>query len=158
VLVLGVEATGSGGASSTRKKETVFGKCEELRMEYFRIIKVRTAEQDLQRELSLSNLDKISTEIFNLDEPNEKEANIGGIWGEFTLSRSEIKGGVRYALVECPNALCWTITTGYPPDPESVVVHLTINRLEKKEEFVEEINDFLDDMSANLKRLFPHKK
>ena len=101
-------------------------------MEYFRIIKLKTTEQNLQRQLTLSNLDKISTEIINLDEPGEEIVNIGGIWGEFTLSRSEIKGGIRFSLLECPNSLCWTITTGYPPDPDSIVIHLTINRVEKK--------------------------
>jgi hypothetical protein len=89
-----------------------------------------------------------------LDEPGEKEANIDGSWGEFTLSRSEIKGGIRFSLIECPNALCWTITTGYSPDPESIIVHLTINRQEKNEEFIEEITEFLDDISDNLKNLF----
>lgn len=127
-------------------------------MEYFRMIELKTTEQDLQRQLTLGNLDKISTEIFNLDEPGQREANIGGIWGEFTLSRSEIKGGIRFSLQECPNALCWTITTGYPPDPESIIIHLTINRLEKNEEFIEEITDFLDDISVNLKQFFSTEK
>ncbi len=121
-------------------------------MEYFRMIQLKTTEQTLQRQLTLSNLDKISTEIFNLEESGEKEANIGGIWGEFTLSRSEIKGGIRFSLLECPNALCWTITTGYLPDPESIVIHLTINRLEKNLEFIEEITDFLDDICFNLQQ------
>ena len=89
-----------------------------------------------------------------MDEPSENEANIGGIWGEFTLSRSKIKGGVRFSLIECPNALCWTITTGYPPDPESIIIHLTINRQEKNEEFIEEITEFLEDICINLKHLF----
>lgn len=127
-------------------------------MEYFRIIKLKTTEQNLQRQLTLSNLDKISTEIINLDEPGEEIVNIGGIWGEFTLSRSEIKGGIRFSLLECPNALCWTITTDYPPDPDSIVIHLTINRVEKNEEFIEEITDFLEDMSVNLKQFFSTEK
>ena len=127
-------------------------------MEYFRIVKLKTNEQILQNQLTLSNLDKISTEIFNLDERSEKEVNIGGIWGEFTLSRSEIKGGIRFSLLECPNALCWTITTGYPPDSESIIIHLTINRLEKNEEFIEEIKDFLDDICVNLKQFFSTEK
>ena len=127
-------------------------------MEYFRIIKLKTTEQNLQRQLTISNLDKISTEIINLDEPGEEIVNIGGIWGEFTLSRSEIKGGIRFSLLECPNALCWTITTGYPPDPDSIVIHLTINRMEKNEEFIEEITDFLEDMSVNLKQFFSTEK
>lgn len=127
-------------------------------MEYFRIINSKITEQDLQSQLKLSNLDNISTEIFNLEVPGEKEASTGGIWGEFTLSRSEIKGGVRFSLLECPNALCWTVTTGYPPAPESIIIHLTINRQEKGEEFVEEITDFLDDMCVNLENIFSTEK
>jgi len=123
-------------------------------MEYFRITKLKTTEQNIQKQLTLSNLGELSTEIFNLDKPSEKEANIGGIWGEFTLSRSKIKGGIRFCLIECPNALCWTITTGYSPDPESIIIHLTINRQEKNEEFIEEITEFLDDICVNLKHFF----
>lgn len=123
-------------------------------MEYFRIVKLKTTEQNIQSQLKLANLDDWNTEIFNLDKPSEENANIGELWGEFTLNRSQIKGGIRFALIECPNALCWTITTGYPPDPESVIIHLTINRQEKSEELVEEISAFLDDLSANLKLVF----
>ncbi len=97
-------------------------------MEYFRIIKIKTNQEYLQESLVLNNLDKISSELFNLGNTSQELSNIGGIWGEFTLSRSEIRGGVRFALLECPNALCWTITTGFPPEPESIVIHLTINR------------------------------
>ncbi|GAB4181112.1 MAG: hypothetical protein Kow00108_17730 [Calditrichia bacterium] len=123
-------------------------------MEFFRIVKIKTTEQIIQRKLTLNNLDKISTEIFNLNAPNEHESRIGGIWGEFTLSRTEIKGGVRFSLIECPNALCWTITTGYPPERESIVSHLTINRTKKDQEFIEEITAFLDDMCDNLMQFF----
>ncbi len=123
-------------------------------MEYFRIINLKSTEQNIQYQLTLSNLNVLSTEIFNLGEPSEKESNIGGIWGEFTLSRSKIKGGIRFSLVECPNALCWTITTGYAPDPESIIIHLTINRQEKNEEFIEEITEFLDDICVNLQHFF----
>ena len=123
-------------------------------MEYFRIIRVTSTEQNIQQQLTLSNLNEISTEIFNLVEPSETEATIGGIWGEFTLSRSIIKGGIRFSLIECPNALCWTITTGYAPEPESIIIHLTINRQEKNEEFIEEIVEFLDDICVNLQHFF----
>lgn len=122
-------------------------------MEFFRIIRSGTSEENLQNQIKLSNLEELSSEIFNLEDPGENETFIGGIWGEFTLRRSLINGGIRFELVECPNALCWTITTGYPPAPDSVIIHLTINRLEKKEEFVLEIEAFLDDMSKKLKRI-----
>jgi len=119
-------------------------------MEYFRIIKMKTTEDHIQKSLELNNLDEISTEIFNLDVPGQKVSNIGGIWGEFTLSRSEIRGGIRFALLECPNALCWTITTGFPPEPESIVIHLTINQQQTNQEFIEEIEEFLADHCVRL--------
>jgi len=122
-------------------------------MEFFRIIKLNTTEKKIQESLRLANLEDMSNQIFNLDEPGEQEASIGGLWGEFTLSRSKIKGGLRFALLECPNALSFTITAGYPPEPESLVIHLTINRLEQKPEFIEEINEFLDDLGGCLKDL-----
>ena len=122
-------------------------------MEFFRTVKVKTTDQNLQRELTLGNLENISSQMFNLEEVTESESSIGGIWGEFTLNRTIIKGGIRFSLLECPNALCWTITTGYPPDPESIVIHLTINRREKDPELIEEINEFLDDMCLNLEQI-----
>ncbi len=120
-------------------------------MEYFRVIKMKMTEDYLQKSLNLNNLGEISTEIFNLDAPGEEVSDIGGIWGEFTLSRTKIKGGVRFALLECPNALCWTITTGFPPETESIIIHLTINKQQTNQEFIEEIEEFLDDHSIRLK-------
>ena len=114
-------------------------------MEFFRILKVHTLESDIQTALILENLSSMSNEIFVIGNQDKKEADIGGIWGEFTLTRSEIKGGLRFSLLECPNALAWTITTGFPPDPKSIIIHLTINRQEKESSFIEEIEEFLDD-------------
>lgn len=119
-------------------------------MEYFRIIKIKTTEDHIQKSLELNNLGEISTQLFNLDAPGEEVSNIGGIWGEFTLSRSKIKGGIRFALLECPNVLCWTITTGFHQEPESIAIHLTINRLQINQEFNEEIEEFLDDHCVRL--------
>ena len=127
-------------------------------MEFFRIIKVKSTENDIQDNLTLENLEVISTELFIIGDQNKDEAEIGGIWGEFTLTRSIIKGGIRFALKECPNALAWTITTGYPPDPKALIVHLTINRQQKEEEFIEEIEDFLKDQSECLQMYFSKTK
>ena len=120
-------------------------------MEFFRILKVKTTESNIQKALALENLNSMSNEIFVIGNQNKKEADIGGVWGEFTLTRSEIKGGLRFALLECPNALTWTITTGFPPEPNSIIIHLTINRQQKELSFIEEVNEFLDD---HLSRLF----
>ena len=123
-------------------------------MEFFRIIKIKTQDKSIQDELTIENLEFISNEIFVIGDQNKTEANIGGVWGEFTLTRNLIRGGLRFALVECPNALTWTITTGTHPDPDAIVIHLTINRKQQNEAFIEEIEAFLDDQSICLQDYF----
>lgn len=119
-------------------------------MEFFKIVELNISEEKLAEKLQLQNLEHFSNELFSLQEPSAEAGSIGGIWGEFTLSRSLIKGGLRFALDECPNALCWTVTTGYPPARDAVVIHLTINRQQKQAEFLEEIEEFLSDHQACL--------
>ena len=127
-------------------------------MEFFRIIKVKAQDKTIQDELTIKNLELISSDIFVIGDQNKTEANVGGVWGEFTLTRTNIRGGLRFALVECPNALTWTITTGILPDPDVIVIHLTINRQKQKESFIEEIEEFLDDQSIYLQKYFKENK
>lgn len=119
-------------------------------MEFFRTVDIHTTEQRIQEVITLGELEDISNELILLNQIDDKSAAIGGIWGEFTLERSTINGGLRFALKECPNALVWTITTGYPPAINSIVIHLTLNRLEKSKDFIEEVEEFLDDHSNHL--------
>ena len=123
-------------------------------MEFFRTINKKTTEQTIQNDLTIENLELLSSELFVIGDHTKDQADIGGIWGEFTLTRSLIKGGLRFALKECPNALTWTITTGLQPDLEAIVVHLTINRQQQKESFVEEIEAFLDNQCDCLQQHF----
>lgn len=118
-------------------------------MEFFKIVEVSSTEKEIHQKLSLANLEQFCESIFAL-EKGEEICFIGGMWGEFTLRRDQIMGGVRFSMLDCPNALAWTITTGYPPAREKVVVHLTINRERKQEEFVEEIKQFLEDLQVGL--------
>jgi hypothetical protein len=123
-------------------------------MEFFRIIETSTTQEQITELLVLKNLETISSQLILIAEPQENQVEIGSLWGEFTLSRDEIKGGLRFSLKECPNALTWTITTGYPPAPEGIVIYLTVNRKELEQEFIEEIEAFLDDHSILLKKAF----
>lgn len=127
-------------------------------MEFFRIVQVQTDESTIQEQLTLSNLDSMSNEIFVIGDQTNSKADIGGIWGEFTLTRNCIRGGVRFALVECPNALAWTLTTGFEPDPNALIIHLTINRQQKAQSFLEEVEEFLDDHAQCLKQFFDSQK
>lgn len=126
-------------------------------MEFFRTINAKTDENMIKTILDLHHLELMSSQLFLLEPLSDDLVAIGSLWGEFTLTRQEIKGGLRFSLLECPNALTWTITTGYEPAPESIIVHLTINRTEKDQEFLEEIKDFLDDHTGFLKRTFDSK-
>jgi hypothetical protein len=75
---------------------------------------------------------------------DDETGNIGTVWSEFPVQRQLIRGGVRFALTTCPNALAWTITNGFPPAPDNVVIHGTINRTEHDVDFVESIVEFLE--------------
>ena len=63
-------------------------------MEFFKIIERKTTEKQIQESLTLSTLDKMTHLLFIIGDQNERQAEIGGLWGEFTLTRSEIKGGL----------------------------------------------------------------
>ena len=123
-------------------------------MEFFRVLNIQTQEQFIQKTLTLDQLELLTNDIFVIGNKTPTEAQIGGIWGEFTLTRALIKGGLRFALKECPNALAWTITTGLNPEPDKLVIHLTINRQVQTPEFIEEIEDFLDDQCTCLQQFF----
>ena len=127
-------------------------------MEFFRVIEVKSQESEIQKRFDFHNLESMSNELFLLEIINKNEAHIGSLWGEFTLQRTVIKGGLRFALLECPNALVWTITIGYDNDEGYVMIHATINRKEKNQEFIDEIEEFLDDHSELLKKSFDEKK
>ena len=118
-------------------------------MEFFKVVNIRATEQELKNQLKLQDLESFCESVFPLSDGNAI-CSIGGMWGDFTLRRDQIMGGVRFSMLDCPNALAWTITTGYPPAREKVVVHLTINRERKKDEFVEEIKLFLEDLQVGL--------
>ena len=127
-------------------------------MEFFRTINNKTDENSIKNTLSINQLELMTSQLFLIEPLTEHLAKIGSLWGEFTLARQEIKGGLRFSLLECPNALTWTITAGYDPAPDSIVVHLTINRTQKDQEFLEEIQEFLDDHTSFLKQVFDLKE
>ena len=122
-------------------------------MELFQIVDVSTTEKAIQENLTLGNLEAFCESIFPLDE-NPEVCLTGGMWGEFTVRRDLIMGGVRFSMLNCPNALAWTITTGYPPARDKVVIHLTINRERKQEEFVNELHLFLEDLNNGISSFF----
>lgn len=122
-------------------------------MEFFKIINIQTTKDQIQKNVDFETIDNLCDSIFVMNFKNNT-ANIGGVWGEFSLQKDNINGGLRFSLLECPNALTFTITTGYPPEPNQIVLHLTVNRLELKPLFIEEIEEFIDDWKSGIEKHF----
>ncbi|MDF1518176.1 MAG: hypothetical protein RQ864_07415 [Lutibacter sp.] len=122
-------------------------------MEFFRIIDKQSNEEQLQNKIHPKSLEEFTESMLFLE---SLENNFIGLtlWGEFNISYNKINGGVRFALLDCPNALSWTITAGFPPEKDKIVLHCTINRREKPIEFIEEIEEFMDEWEKGLKREF----
>ena len=122
-------------------------------MEFFKIIDKHITEAIIQDEISPEHLEKFTESMF-LIEAVGNNFSCGTLWGEFIVSYDKIKGGVRFAFLNCPNALQWTITTGFPPEINKIVVHLTINRNQIPAAFIEEIQEFLEEWSKGLTNQF----
>ena len=122
-------------------------------MEFFRVVDKQVTEEIIQDEIHPHSLEKFTETMLFLEDVNN---NFKGatLWGEFLISYDKINGGVRFTLLDCPNALSWTITTGFPPERNKIVIHSTINRTQKPDEFVEEIDEFLDEWESGLKAQF----
>jgi hypothetical protein len=122
-------------------------------MEFLEIVDASIPSAELQ-ELKIGELDKYCSEINNIiNVETVDRAKIYCGWGEFCVERQLIKGGVRFSLPECPNALAWTITTGFEPAPDKVIIHCTINRLEHDEDFIESIELFVKSWKIGLEAL-----
>jgi uncharacterized protein YozE (UPF0346 family) len=122
-------------------------------MEFFRIIDKQVSQEIIQDKIYPKSIDEFTESMMFLEDNNNDFKGLT-LWGEFIISYDKINGGVRFTLVDCPNALSWTITTGFPPERNKIVIHATINRTQKPEEFLEEIHEFLDEWESGLNSLF----
>ena len=118
-------------------------------MEFFAIARAGLDEQTIQEKITVKRMEDYCDTIAVLESDGET-GEIDTVWGEFQVQRQKIRGGVRFALLTCPNALTWTITGGFPPAPDGVVVHGTINRTEQSEEFVTSVAEFIEAWRLGL--------
>lgn len=118
-------------------------------MEFFR--EVRHAGLDvvqLKNLLTIGNLTSLCASISMASSSNESEGEIYCIWGAFNVRRDEIRHGVRYALINCPHALAWTVT--YDDVQQHVIVHCTIDKVDQDPEFIDSIHAFVSDWSSGM--------
>lgn len=118
-------------------------------MEFFKIINKQSSKEIIQEKITPDTLEKFTESMF-LIEKFESDFSGATLWGEFLMSYNKINGGVRFALLDCPNALQWTITTGFLPKRNKIVLHATINQTQKSTEFLEEVEDFMNEWEAGL--------
>lgn len=115
-------------------------------MEFFAEARATADETALQQALSIGQLAGYCASVERVLQDRGGHGLIYCVWGEFPVRREAIKGGVRFTLPTCPNALAWTITTG----PERVIVHCTINRQTHDPDFIESIETFVEDWKRGL--------
>ena len=82
----------------------------------------------------------------------QEKGEVYCLWGQFRVHREPIRGGLRFILPDCPNALAWTLTAANDR-PAEVDIHCTINRSEHDPDFIDAIQTFVDDWRSGLERV-----
>jgi hypothetical protein len=121
-------------------------------MEFFATFPGQLSATELQDALTITALPGLCGSIDSVLRCEGDQGRIYCVWGEFDVVRTSIQGGVRFTLLNCINAVTWSLTTGLPPDPDAIVVHLTINRTEQDADFVDSLEQFADDWRKGLKK------
>jgi hypothetical protein len=125
-------------------------------MEFFRHVPASLSEQTLKAALSIETLSAYCDSIDRVLAADGNRGEIYCLWGQFIVHREEIRGGVRFSLPGCPNALAWTATEAPSAiHPPGVTLHCTINRQTHDADFLESIEMFMDDWQAGIARIAP---
>ena len=121
-------------------------------MEFFTTVERPLTAEDLTGRLTVPTLSEVCDAFAAVEAEDDDQGAADTLWGHFRVVRTPIRGGVRFALTDCPNALVWTVTAGYPPAPDGVVVHATIARTEADTDpdFAESIQEFVDAWRLGL--------
>lgn len=125
-------------------------------MEFFALAQCRLTETQIQDTIHGQGLADWCDSIDRVLHWEDEQGEIYCLWGQFRVRRELIRGGVRFTLPECPNALAWTLTVAPQAPGASAVpgvqVHCTINRTDHEAEFIETIAGFVDDWRQGLER------
>jgi len=118
-------------------------------MEFFEELESQGVEIEAIKDLlRISALPGYCRSIDSVISENHNVGVIYCVWGQFNISREVIRNGVRFALLDCPHALAWTVT--YHEDRNMLVVHCTIDDQEEGKEFIESIQEFVSDWGIGL--------
>ncbi|MCW9059732.1 MAG: hypothetical protein OQL11_12755 [Gammaproteobacteria bacterium] len=121
-------------------------------MEFFASLPGQLSASELQAALSIASLPDLCGSIDSVLRCEGDQGRVYCVWGEFDVVRTPIQGGVRFTLLNCINSVTWSLTTDLPPDPDTIVIHLSINRREQDADFVESLEQFAQDWREGLER------
>ncbi|MEN8169312.1 MAG: hypothetical protein ABFS08_03730 [Pseudomonadota bacterium] len=110
---------------------------------------VRISEADLQRYIDVGNLPEWCASIEEVLSAQGSRGEIRTAWGEATIHRELINGGVRFSCPNNPHAMQWTVTID-PARASEVLIHLTTNRAEHEAEEQERLGLLVSDWRAGL--------
>lgn len=102
----------------------------------------------LKQLLTIARLPELCGSISSVISDAGESGVIYAVWGEFAINREELKYGVRFSLPQCLNALAWTITMD--EECNRTAIHCTINRQGHDEDFIDSIEEFVNDWSVGL--------
>lgn len=119
-------------------------------MEFFATTIIPASAADLQRRLTISELPHWCASIEQVLSDAKSSGEIYCVWGTFLTHRENVRSGVRFSLPGCPYAFQWSVTTGHLPNPQHTVIHLTLNGTEHDQDFIDSIQQFVDDWKAGL--------
>lgn len=119
-------------------------------MEFYRTAHCNVDAEEIQQVLSISALPQFCASIYEVINDAGDTGEINTIWGVFVVNREVINGGLRFTLPNCPNTVAWTVTSRLPPNQDSVDVYLTVRRNDNDKDFMESIDDFVDDWKNGL--------
>jgi hypothetical protein len=118
-------------------------------MEIITKAQVRISEADLQRYIDVKNLPEWCAAIKEVLSHQGSRGEIRTAWGEATIHRELINGGVRFSCPTNPHAMQWTVTVE-AARPSEVLLHLTTNRTAHETEEQERLALFVTDWRAGL--------
>jgi hypothetical protein len=121
-------------------------------MEFFASLPGRVSAGELQDALQIGALPTLCGSIDSVLHCEADQGRIYCVWGEFDVARTPIQGGVRFILLNCINGVTWSLTTDLPPDPDAIVIHLTINRTQQDTDFVESLRQFAADWRQGMEQ------
>ena len=118
-------------------------------MEFYQKLQKEIDAKYIQKNLRLDNLNQYCNFIDNVINSDNNRGEIYCGWGLFNIHREIIKKGIRISLLNCPNALAFSITK----EEQGIIMHCTINTAEPDQDFVDSIRLFLSDLKAGISQL-----